>query len=64
MQTLMLQGLFLIEALPKELSAKYITKSTILRIIRKIYFKDNAERNKQADYSPAMFLIRNQTSCG
>ena len=51
MQTLMLQGLFLIEALPKELSAKYITKSTILRILRKIYFKDDTERNKNADCS-------------
>lgn len=43
----------------KELSAKYITKSVILRILRKIYFGKNTKRNKDAAYSPAMSLTCN-----
>ena len=48
----------------KELSAKYITKSAILRIIKKIYFGENAKCYKYAAHSPAFNLTCNQTGCG
>ena len=48
----------------KELAGKYITKPLILRILRKMYFGEDAKRNKDAAYSPAMSLTRNQTGCG
>ena len=48
----------------KELSAKYVTKSIILRILKKIYFGENAKRYKYAAHSPAFNLTCNQTGCG